>query len=94
MADSLLPQTVLRGIGDKLYDKRKHAALEVEQVRAAGEALDAVALVCCCCNSHDLLPYLAWQAANQYHNLQIMKKLVAAGNDARIGAIITKLAEV
>ena len=26
--------------------------------------------------------------------LQIMKKLVAAGNDARIGAIITKLAEV
>lgn len=35
MADPLLPQTVLRGIGDKLYDKRKHAALEVEQVGAA-----------------------------------------------------------
>ncbi len=34
MADPLLPQSVLRGIGDKLYDKRKHAALEVEQVRA------------------------------------------------------------
>lgn len=54
MADPLLPQSVLRGIGDKLYDKRKHAALEVEQ---------------------------------------IMKKLVASGNDARIGSIITKLAE-
>lgn len=33
MADPLLPQSVLRGIGDKLYDKRKHAALEVEQAR-------------------------------------------------------------
>ena len=27
-----LPPTVLRGIGDKLYDKRKSAALEVEQL--------------------------------------------------------------
>lgn len=29
----LLPQAVLRQIGDKLYEKRKVAALEVEQVR-------------------------------------------------------------
>ena len=30
--EQLLPATVLRGIGDKLYDKRKSAALEVEQL--------------------------------------------------------------
>ncbi|KAK9805928.1 hypothetical protein WJX73_005859 [Symbiochloris irregularis] len=30
--DQVLPTTVLRGIGDKLYDKRKSAALEVEQL--------------------------------------------------------------
>jgi vacuole morphology and inheritance protein 14 len=30
--DTLLTQVVLRGIGDKLYDKRKAAALEVEQL--------------------------------------------------------------
>ena len=28
----LLPPAVIRGIGDKLYDKRKSAALEVEQL--------------------------------------------------------------
>lgn len=28
----LLPQAVLRQIGDKLYEKRKIAALEVEQI--------------------------------------------------------------
>ncbi|KIZ00332.1 putative Protein VAC14 like protein [Monoraphidium neglectum] len=40
-SDELLPQAVLRSIGDKLYEKRKVAALEVEQVvkrlAAAGE---------------------------------------------------------
>ena len=30
--EALLPPTVVRGIGDKLYDKRKSAALEVEQL--------------------------------------------------------------
>ncbi len=30
--DTLLSQVVLRGLGDKLYDKRKAAALEVEQL--------------------------------------------------------------
>ena len=30
--EALLPSTVIRGIGDKLYDKRKSAALEVEQL--------------------------------------------------------------
>ena len=30
--DTLLTQVVLRGIGDKLYDRRKAAALEVEQL--------------------------------------------------------------
>lgn len=29
----LLPSAVVRNIGDKLYEKRKTAALEVEQVR-------------------------------------------------------------
>ena len=29
---TLLPPNVVRGIGDKLYDKRKSAALEVEQL--------------------------------------------------------------
>lgn len=32
MAEELLPPAVLRQIGDKLYDKRKAAALEVEQI--------------------------------------------------------------
>ncbi len=34
MADdgSTLPPAIIRGIGDKLYEKRKAAALEVEQV--------------------------------------------------------------
>lgn len=31
-AEELLPQAVLRQIGDKLYEKRKVAALEVEQI--------------------------------------------------------------
>ena len=31
-SDTLLTPVVLRGIGDKLYDKRKAAALEVEQL--------------------------------------------------------------
>jgi hypothetical protein len=30
--ETLLSQIVLRGLGDKLYDKRKAAALEVEQL--------------------------------------------------------------
>lgn len=30
--DTLLSQVILRGLGDKLYDKRKAAALEVEQL--------------------------------------------------------------
>lgn len=30
--ETLLSQVVLRGLGDKLYDKRKAAALEVEQL--------------------------------------------------------------
>lgn len=30
--DTQLTQVVLRGLGDKLYDKRKAAALEVEQL--------------------------------------------------------------
>ena len=30
--DSQLTQVVLKGLGDKLYDKRKAAALEVEQL--------------------------------------------------------------
>eukprot|EP00879_Flechtneria_rotunda_P011564 GHRR01012079.1.p1 GENE.GHRR01012079.1~~GHRR01012079.1.p1 ORF type:complete len:108 (+),score=27.15 GHRR01012079.1:424-747(+) len=30
--EDLLPQAVLRQIGDKLYEKRKVAALEVEQI--------------------------------------------------------------
>jgi vacuole morphology and inheritance protein 14 len=36
--EELLPQAVLRQIGDKLYEKRKMAALEVEQIvkRLAG----------------------------------------------------------
>jgi hypothetical protein len=31
--DSVLPPSVLKNIGDKLYEKRKQAALEVEQAR-------------------------------------------------------------
>lgn len=31
-SEELLPQAVLRQIGDKLYEKRKMAALEVEQI--------------------------------------------------------------
>lgn len=31
-ADGELPYSVVRGIGDKLYEKRKGAALEVEQI--------------------------------------------------------------
>lgn len=31
-AEAILPQSVLRNIGDKLYEKRKSAALEVEQI--------------------------------------------------------------
>lgn len=50
--DELLPQAVLRQIGDKLYEKRKVAALEVEQ---------------------------------------IVKRLAAAGDTAKISAIIDKL---
>ena len=34
----LLPSAVVRNIGDKLYEKRKTAALEVEQVRRATAA--------------------------------------------------------
>ena len=30
--EALLTQQILRGLGDKLYDKRKLAALEVEQL--------------------------------------------------------------
>lgn len=30
--EQLLPTSVLRAIGDKLYDKRKSAALEVESL--------------------------------------------------------------
>ena len=30
--NSQLPQVVLRGLGDKLYDRRKTAALEVEKL--------------------------------------------------------------
>ena len=30
--DTQLTQVVLKGLGDKLYDKRKAAALEVEQL--------------------------------------------------------------
>lgn len=50
--EELLPQAVLRQIGDKLYEKRKVAALEVEQ---------------------------------------IVKRLAAAGDTAKISAIIDKL---
>lgn len=32
VTDELLPAAVLRQIGDKLYEKRKVAALEVEQL--------------------------------------------------------------
>lgn len=32
VSEELLPQAVLRQIGDKLYEKRKVAALEVEQI--------------------------------------------------------------
>ena len=31
-SEELLPQAVVRQIGDKLYEKRKVAALEVEQI--------------------------------------------------------------
>ena len=31
-ADAVLPPAVLRNLADKLYEKRKSAALEVEQV--------------------------------------------------------------
>jgi hypothetical protein len=51
-AEELLPQAVLRQIGDKLYEKRKMAALEVEQ---------------------------------------IVKRLAAAGDTAKISSIIDKL---
>ena len=51
-SEELLPQAVLRQIGDKLYEKRKVAALEVEQ---------------------------------------IVKRLAAAGDHARIRLIIDKL---
>jgi hypothetical protein len=50
--EDLLPQAVLRQIGDKLYEKRKMAALEVEQ---------------------------------------IVKRLAAAGDTAKISSIIDKL---
>lgn len=50
--EELLPQAVLRQIGDKLYEKRKMAALEVEQ---------------------------------------IVKRLAAAGDTAKISSIIDKL---
>eukprot|EP00955_Chlamydomonas_euryale_P097627 365087-Chlamydomonas_euryale.AAC.4 len=36
--EDLLPPAVLRQIGDKLYEKRKVAALEVEQVRSSASA--------------------------------------------------------
>lgn len=41
--EPILPQSVLRNIGDKIYEKRKAAALEVEQVHPA------VAQRCACC---------------------------------------------
>ena len=45
----LLPSAVVRNIGDKLYEKRKTAALEVEQVRhptaAAGHPAGALVVV-------------------------------------------------
>ena len=50
--EELLPQAVLRQIGDKLYEKRKVAALEVEQ---------------------------------------IVKRLAAVGDTAKISAILDKL---
>ena len=31
-SEGLLPQSVLRAAGDKLYERRKTAALEVEQI--------------------------------------------------------------
>jgi hypothetical protein len=31
MADSVLPSAILRGLGDKFYEKRKAAALDVEK---------------------------------------------------------------
>lgn len=37
--DSVLPPSVLKNIGDKLYEKRKQAALEVEQVSCSGFAV-------------------------------------------------------
>ena len=39
--DAVLPPSVLKNIGDKLYEKRKQAALEVEQVCShAGDLAD------------------------------------------------------
>jgi hypothetical protein len=38
--EELLPQAVLRQIGDKLYEKRKLAALEVEQVGSFGQCAE------------------------------------------------------
>lgn len=34
-AEPILPPSVLRNIGDKMYEKRKQAALEVEQARCS-----------------------------------------------------------
>ena len=44
-SDTLLTPVVLRGIGDKLYDKRKAAALEVEQLV---KTLAREVLICSC----------------------------------------------
>ena len=44
-AEAVLPASVLRNIGDKMYEKRKVAALEVEQIMkklAASGARDKV----------------------------------------------------
>lgn len=42
--EPILPPSVLRNIGDKMYEKRKQAALEVEQVRALASLSTADAL--------------------------------------------------
>ncbi len=51
--EALLTQQVLRGLGDKLYDKRKLAALEVEQLvkNLAREVRPELVILTNCCKA-------------------------------------------
>ena len=81
----LLPQPVLRGIGDKLYDKRKSAALEVEQLMKALAA--QVGLLAAC-----LWGSPAAQLAQRHTALRACRGLAPLqGNTERMERIVQQL---